>query len=113
VIRREAVGIGYIAADAAPAASEAALDVLELVCEPLRTRGAYDYAESDLPRRARELGIDLAFKQGLLRMPPSDTIFLHRKLVGVYLLLARLRARVPTSRIVRPFLEPGAALKSA
>jgi predicted unusual protein kinase regulating ubiquinone biosynthesis (AarF/ABC1/UbiB family) len=103
-IHREAVNIGYIARDAAGDAAEAALDVLQLVCEPLRARGAYDYGASDLPRRARELGIHLAFKRGLLRMPPSDTMFLHRKLVGVFLLLARLRARVPTSRIVRPYL---------
>ena len=38
-------------------------------------------------------------------MPPTATMFLHRKLVGVFLLLARLGARVPTSRIVRPYLE--------
>jgi hypothetical protein len=92
---------------------QAALDVLELVCEPLRTKGPYDYGGSDLPKRARELGIDLAFKRGLLRMPPSDTMFLHRKLVGVYLLLARLGARVATGRILRPYLEPNVALKSA
>jgi hypothetical protein len=46
-------------------------------------------------------------------MPPSDTMFLHRKLVGVYLLLARLGARVATGRILRPYLEPHVALKSA
>jgi predicted unusual protein kinase regulating ubiquinone biosynthesis (AarF/ABC1/UbiB family) len=112
-IRREAVGIGYIDPDAAPEVEEAALDVVELVCEPLRGRGVYDYGASDLPRRARELGIDLAFKRGLLRMPPSDTMFLHRKLVGVYLLLARLGSRVATGRIIRPYLAPDVALKSA
>ncbi len=104
-IEREARAIGYIASDATPATAEAAIDVIELVCEPLRTRGAYDYGASDLPRRARELGIDLAFRRGLLRMPPADTLFLHRKLVGVYLLLARLGARVSTQRIVQPFLK--------
>ena len=105
--------IGYIGDDASPGVVQAALDVLELVCEPLRAKGSYDYGESDLPRRARDLGIDLALKRGLLRMPPSDTIFLHRKLVGVYLLLARLRARVPTGRIIRPYLKPELVLKSA
>jgi len=104
-IEREARAIGYIAPDAAPRTADAALDVIELVCEPLRTRGAYDYGTSDLPRRARELGIDLAFRRGLLRMPPADTLFLHRKLVGVYLLLARLGSRVATQRIVQPFLR--------
>lgn len=104
-IEREARAIGYIAPDAEPRTAEAALDVIELVCEPLRTRGVYDYGTSDLPRRARELGIDLAFRRGLLRMPPADTLFLHRKLVGVYLLLARLGARVATQRIAQPFLR--------
>jgi predicted unusual protein kinase regulating ubiquinone biosynthesis (AarF/ABC1/UbiB family) len=103
-IEREARRIGYIAQDAEPDVVSAALDVIELVCEPLRTEGAYDYGASDLPRRARELGIDLAFKRGLLRMPPSDTMFLHRKLAGVFLLLARLGARVPTGRLLAPFL---------
>jgi predicted unusual protein kinase regulating ubiquinone biosynthesis (AarF/ABC1/UbiB family) len=105
--------IGYIGEDASADVVRAALDVIELVCEPLRAAGSYDYGASDLPRRARELGIDLAFKRGLLRMPPSDTIFLHRKLVGVFLLLARLGARVPTGRIIRPYLESDVALKSA
>lgn len=103
-IEREARRIGYIAADASQDVVDAAMEVLELVCEPLRSGGVYDYGASDLPRRARELGVDLAFKRGLLRMPPSHTMFLHRKLVGVYLLLARLGARVPTGQLLHPFL---------
>ena len=105
-IEREARRIGYIAEDASQDVVDAAMEVLELVCEPLRSDDVYDYGASDLPRRARELGVDLAFKRGLLRMPPSHTLFLHRKLVGVYLLLARLGARVPTGRLLRPFLAP-------
>jgi predicted unusual protein kinase regulating ubiquinone biosynthesis (AarF/ABC1/UbiB family) len=105
-IEREARRIGYIADDASQEVVDAAIEVLDLVCEPLRSGDVYDYGASDLPRRARELGVDLAFKRGLLRMPPSHTMFLHRKLVGVYLLLARLGSRVPTGRLLRPFLAP-------
>jgi predicted unusual protein kinase regulating ubiquinone biosynthesis (AarF/ABC1/UbiB family) len=106
-IERGARAIGYIAGDATPEVSQAAVDVIALVCEPICTAGAYDYGASDLPRRAREFGLDLAFKRGLLRMPPADTLFLHRKLAGVYLLLARLGARVPSARLIAPFLaEP-------
>lgn len=109
-IEQQARAIGYIAPDAEPQTVEAALEVIELVCEPLRSRGIYDYGASDLPRRARALGIDLAFRRGLLRMPPADTLFLHRKLVGVYLLLTRLGSRFDTRHIVRPFLKaPGGA----
>ncbi|HMQ22833.1 MAG TPA: hypothetical protein PKE00_10110, partial [Planctomycetota bacterium] len=35
--------------------------------------------------RVRDLGYDLAFRKGLVRAPPPETIFLHRKLVGAFL----------------------------
>jgi hypothetical protein len=76
-----------------------------LVCEPLRHRGRYDFAASDLPARVRELGFDLGFRKGLLRTPPPETMFLHRKLVGAFLLLARIGARVDVRALVAPFLE--------
>ena len=52
----------------------------------------------------RDLGFDLAFRRGLLRSPPPETIFLHRKLVGSFLLLARIGARVDARALVLPFL---------
>jgi predicted unusual protein kinase regulating ubiquinone biosynthesis (AarF/ABC1/UbiB family) len=103
-VARQAVAIGYLEPDAAPAHIEAAVDVIMLVCEPLRHRGRYDFAGSELPSRVRDLGFDLAFKRGLLKAPPPDTIFLHRKLVGMYLLVARLGGRVDVRALVRPFL---------
>jgi len=57
-IEEGARSIGYISDDASGDVVQAALDVLELVCEPLRTKGPYDYSGSDLPKRARELGIE-------------------------------------------------------
>jgi hypothetical protein len=50
--------------------------------------------------RVRDLGFDLAFKRGLPRSPPPETIFLHRKLVGSFLLLARIGARVDARSLV-------------
>jgi hypothetical protein len=82
--------------------------VILLVCEPLQHRGRYDFGASDLALRARDLGLDLVFKQQLLRAPPPDTMFLSRKLVGLFLLVARLGARVDVQSLIRPFLaEPG------
>jgi predicted unusual protein kinase regulating ubiquinone biosynthesis (AarF/ABC1/UbiB family) len=103
-VAREAVRIGYAAPDDAPERLQAAVDVIFLVCEPLRWRGRYDFAKSDLASRVRALGYDLAIRRGLLRPPPAETIFLHRKLVGSFLLLARLGARVDARALVLPFL---------
>ena len=103
-VARDAVRIGYAEAAGSPELVRAVVDVIFLVCEPLRHRGRYDFAASNLPSRVRALGFDLAFRRGLLRSPPPETIFLHRKLVGSFLLLARLGARVDARALVLPFL---------
>jgi len=103
-VASEAIRIGYAAADDSPERVQAAVDLIFLVCEPLRHRGRYDFPNSDLPSRVRELGLDLAFRRGLLRPPPPATMFLHRKLVGSFLLLARIGAHVDARALVLPFL---------
>jgi hypothetical protein len=102
---REAIRIGYAAPDDAPERIQATVDMIFLVCEPLRHRGRYDFRGSDLPSRVRTLGFDFAFRRGLLRSPPPETIFLHRKLVGSFLLLARIGARINARALVAPFLS--------
>jgi len=103
-VARGAVEIGYAAPDDSAERLGAVVEVIFLVCEPLRHRGRYDFAASDLPARARDLGYDLAFRQGLVRAPPPETIFLHRKLVGSFLLLARIGARVDARGLVAEVL---------
>lgn len=83
---------------------EALVDLFLLACEPLAHRGTYDFERSDLPARVREAGMALSFEKGYWHNPPADAIFLHRKLGGMYLLGARLRARVDLRRIVEVHL---------
>ncbi len=112
-VARYAGEIGYVAADDPPERVRAAVEVIQLVCEPLRHRGPYDFAGSDLPARARSLGFDLALRRGLLRAPPAETMFLHRKLVGSFLLLARIRARVDARALALPLIEAALAAAGA
>lgn len=99
-VAREAIAIGYAAPDDPPERVQAVVDVIYLVCEPLRKKGAYDFPASNLPARVRDLGYDLMIRRGLVRAPPPQTIFLHRKLVGSFLLLARIGARVDARSLV-------------
>jgi hypothetical protein len=103
-VGRHAVAIGYAAPGDPSGLIEATIDLIMLVCEPLRHRGRYDFAASDLPARSRALGFDLGFRQGLLRVPPPQTMFLHRKLVGSFLTLAHIGARVDARALVLPLL---------
>jgi hypothetical protein len=52
------------------------------------------------------LGVDLGLRQGLLRAPPPETMFLHRKLVGSFLTLAHIKARVDSRAQIGPLLGP-------
>jgi aarF domain-containing kinase len=103
-IRDLAVEIGYLPAGEREERAEGVVDLILLVCEPLRRAGPYDFAHSRLAVRARDLGLDLAFRRGFLHAPPPETVFLHRKLVGSFLLCARIRARFDCQKLVLPFL---------
>lgn len=98
--------IGYLHGDDDPPTVAAVVDLIFLLCEPLQKRGVYDFAHSGLAARGRDAGIDLAFRKGYRRAPPPETVFLHRKIIGTFLLCARIRARVDVRRVVEPFLPP-------
>jgi predicted unusual protein kinase regulating ubiquinone biosynthesis (AarF/ABC1/UbiB family) len=104
-VARQAIAIGYATDADSPELLDATTGMIMLVCEPLRHVGRYDFAASDLPSRARTLGFDLGIKQGLLRTPPPETMFLHRKLVGSFLTLAHINARVDARALVLPLLN--------
>lgn len=101
---REAVfAIGYARPDDPPALVRNAIDIVQLACEPLRHRGVYDFAGSGLLVRARDLGLEVLMRSGL-RSPPPETLFLHRKLIGTFLICARLHARVNVHALVERFV---------
>lgn len=103
-IRRYAVELGYLAADEPEPRASGVIEMIRLVCEPLTHRGTYDFAGSRLVARARDLGIDLALRHGL-PAPPSETAFLHRKLVGNFMLCALIRARIDAHALITPWLR--------
>lgn len=106
--------IGYFQDDIHAHQREAVIDLFEIACEPLRHPGAYDFGTSDLALRLRDAGLKLSMERDFWHTPPADALFLHRKLGGLYLLAARLRARVDVSGLVAPYLgaAPAAAVNT-
>ena len=101
---REAVfEIGYAHPDDPEAMTRNSLDIVRLACEAIAHRGPYDFAGSGLMVRARDLGLAVAFGKGL-RSPPPETIFLHRKLIGTFLICAKLHARVNVHAAIEKYL---------
>jgi predicted unusual protein kinase regulating ubiquinone biosynthesis (AarF/ABC1/UbiB family) len=102
--RDAAIDIGYLRHGDSELHTRGVLDLITLGGEPIRHLGRYDFGRSRLAVRARDEGFDLAFRRGFLRTPPPETVFLHRKLVGSFLLCARIGARVDVRSLLLPFL---------
>ena len=97
--------IGYFRNDIHAQQRAAVIGLFVLATEPARTHGRYDFGESDLAIRIRDAGMALSFEQGYWHTPPADAVFLHRKLGGLYLLAARLRAKVDVRIILERYLH--------
>ena len=104
-VRRAGIEVGYIERNAPPEVIESSVDLMMMTCEPLRHRGPYDFSASGIPQRTREAGFDLLMRSDYLLTPPPETLFLHRKLAGSFLILARIGARVNVHALIKPFLE--------
>ena len=99
-----AQAIGYFREDIHARQRAAVMELFVLATEPARTRGCFDFGASDLAARIRDAGIALSFNEGYWHTPPADAVFLHRKLGGLYLLAARLNAKVDVRTILERFL---------
>ncbi|GGW56871.1 ABC1 kinase family protein [Alishewanella tabrizica] len=97
--------IGFFSQTILPEQQQAVLKLVHLACEPLQHDKAFDFGQSDLALRLRDAGTALSMQQNYWHTPPADAIFLHRKIGGLYLLAARLKAKINVRSLLMPYLE--------
>ncbi len=93
--------IGYFGPTTAPHHQALIQSMFEVAMAPLRQDGPFDFGRSDLLERLRDMGLAIGKDRELAHVPPAPTLFLHRKIGGMYLMAAKLRARVA----LRPMVE--------
>ncbi|MBE1285411.1 MAG: AarF/ABC1/UbiB kinase family protein [Rhodobacteraceae bacterium] len=98
------VEIGLIGPDLSSADRAELLKLFDIASEPFRQGGVFEFGNSDLLPRLRYAGFDLAKAQVAMHAPPTDVLFLQRKVLGCYLLAERLGARVDLDQLLRPYL---------
>ncbi|MCB1800146.1 MAG: AarF/ABC1/UbiB kinase family protein [Gammaproteobacteria bacterium] len=100
-----ATAVGYLTENDSGRYRQVVIQLLRMAAEPAR-QDNYSFGTTDLAQRMRNVVIDMRLREPMGQLPPVDVLYLHRKLGGLYLLLARLRARVPVKQLVRelPFL---------
>jgi predicted unusual protein kinase regulating ubiquinone biosynthesis (AarF/ABC1/UbiB family) len=86
--------IGFFQDAIDPQQKQLIIDIFYQACEPLRTQGTYDFGASNLAKRITQAGKAMSTQQNEWHTPPTDAIFIHRKLAGMYLLAAKLNANI-------------------
>ena len=94
VIAPAAIALDYFDKGTPDKHREVVLGLFIDACEPLRCEGPYDFGTSDLAARLRDAGMALGMERDFWHTPVADVLLLHRKIAGLYLLAARLKARV-------------------
>ena len=105
--------IGYFDSRTEPRHVAAVLELFEIALEPVCFEGAFDFGATDMAQRLRRAGMALSLEQDFWHVPPIDTLFLHRKLGGLFLLAARLKAHVNIRQLVLPHLAAAPAVTRA
>jgi len=93
--------IGYFGPATAPHHQDLIQAMFDVAMAPLRQEAPFDFGTSDLLERLRDMGLAIGNDRELSHVPPAATLFLHRKIGGMYLMAAKLRARVA----LRPMVE--------
>jgi predicted unusual protein kinase regulating ubiquinone biosynthesis (AarF/ABC1/UbiB family) len=108
LVERGSTQIGLMPAGVPAAVHTAFAAMCEIIVEPftdpseeripahlLTADGEYRWGDSDLPMRVTQVGARNALSVHF-RVPPREIVFLHRRLVGVFVMLAQLRAELRT-----------------
>ena len=84
---------------------ETLLDLALIVLDPIRRDEAYDFGSSELPRQASGMAEEMQSFREFWEAPPVDAAYVHRKIVGLFMMASRLSARVNVNALLRPWLE--------
>ena len=96
--------LGYLVENANQEYRQLVLEIFNLALEPLTCEGPYDFGASDLSARLAVLGESVQDFREFWQAPPSDAVFFHRKVGGMFLLAQRMDARVDIAALIKQYL---------
>jgi len=67
----------------------------------LKQETPFNFGNNELLEQLRDMGLNIGKERELAHIPPAATLFLHRKIGGMYLMATKLRAHVN----LRPMIE--------
>ncbi len=99
-----ALDIGFFNSHTAQQHKTQIESMLSIALEMLSTNGPFDFGNAAFVGQLRDQGMDIAADRRNWHVPPVDTLFVQRKLGGVYLLASKLKAKVNVRAIMERYV---------
>ncbi|MEM8491607.1 MAG: AarF/ABC1/UbiB kinase family protein [Pseudomonadota bacterium] len=80
---------------------ELVLDLLMVALEPLALDEPYDFGASTMPARLSKMGQSATEFADFWKAPPTDVVYFHRKIAGMFMLASRMGARVNAHELMQ------------
>jgi predicted unusual protein kinase regulating ubiquinone biosynthesis (AarF/ABC1/UbiB family) len=106
-VRDAALAAGFLG-PAVVARHAAAVDqIIDVIQGELSRPGLFDFGDRRFVDALRGRGAEIAGDSAAWHLPPTDILFVQRKISGTALLAARLKARVDIHKTVEPWIQSG------
>jgi predicted unusual protein kinase regulating ubiquinone biosynthesis (AarF/ABC1/UbiB family) len=96
--------IGFMNAQTAQQNKREIDALIETAINMIQLPGPFDFSRTDFITEMRDEGMTIAADRRNWHIPPSDTLFVQRKLGGVFLLASRLKASVDVNSLLRQYV---------
>lgn len=104
-VREASLAAGFLGPGAVSRHGARIDQMIDVVIGKLNAPRAFDFGDRRFVEVLREQGSDVAADRGAWHVPPADILFVQRKISGVALLGARMRARVDVRSMIAPYLQ--------
>ncbi len=103
-IREAAVAAGFVSQAAVTRHGNRVDRMIEVIAGELNRPGPFDFGDRSFVGALRDEGMEIAADKASWHLPPTDILFVQRKISGTALLAARLKARVDVRALAEQYL---------
>jgi hypothetical protein len=65
----------------------------------------FQFGQNELAHDLQQRGLQMAERSREMHLPPPETLYIQRKMAGLYLLGRRLKAEVDLQNLLKPYLH--------
>jgi predicted unusual protein kinase regulating ubiquinone biosynthesis (AarF/ABC1/UbiB family) len=103
-LRDAALQAGILSREAVTFQRAGVDQMIDIIVREMIRPGPFDFGDRGFVGALRDGGLDIAADQRAWHVPPADILFTQRKISGIALLAARLKARVDVRSLVARYV---------